>query len=127
MNDSDLARYKQQLLAMRSRLMRDVDHIEGAIREIISVPGELSNVPTHNADRASEGLDEEVDVAQNEEGLLTAVEASLERIEAGNYGRCQQCGAEISRERLTALPFTPFCKNCAQAQERADALHGDAN
>jgi RNA polymerase-binding transcription factor DksA len=119
MNDKDLAQYKKRLLEMRATLTHEVDHIEGAIRGIVSVPGELSHLPTHNADRDSEGVDEEVTVAQNEEGLLEAVEAALKRIEAKSYGRCQQCQAEVAPERLAALPFTAYCVTCEQAREQA--------
>lgn len=40
---------------------------------------------------------------------LEDVEGALERIEAGTYGTCQECGAQISEARLEAMPATPFC------------------
>ncbi|NBZ86150.1 TraR/DksA family transcriptional regulator [Stagnihabitans tardus] len=45
---------------------------------------------------------------------LRAISAALARIEAGDYGFCQTCGAEIAQARLDAVPFTPFCKDCAK-------------
>ncbi|MFD1913388.1 TraR/DksA family transcriptional regulator [Halodurantibacterium flavum] len=44
---------------------------------------------------------------------MRMIEAALQRIEAGDYGRCQRCGAAIAEERLDLLPFTPFCQRCA--------------
>jgi len=44
---------------------------------------------------------------------IRAIEAALARIAAGEYGFCVKCGAEISAERLDAVPYTPFCRNCA--------------
>jgi len=44
---------------------------------------------------------------------LRAIQAALGRIETGDYGRCQLCGAPISAARLDILPDTPFCKDCA--------------
>ena len=41
------------------------------------------------------------------------IEAALKRIEDGEYGYCATCGDEIGEERLDALPYTPFCRNCA--------------
>lgn len=41
------------------------------------------------------------------------IEAALQRIEEGDYGHCAKCGAEIGAARLDALPFTPFCRDCA--------------
>lgn len=44
---------------------------------------------------------------------IERIRAALARIEAGEYGICVRCGAEISEERLDALPATPFCRDCA--------------
>jgi RNA polymerase-binding transcription factor DksA len=44
---------------------------------------------------------------------IEMIRAALARIEAGEYGFCVKCGAEISQERLNVLPATPFCRNCA--------------
>ena len=40
---------------------------------------------------------------------LEDVEGALQRIEAGTYGTCQECGEQISEVRLEAMPATPFC------------------
>lgn len=45
---------------------------------------------------------------------LRAISAALSRIEAGTYGCCQVCGAQIAEARLNIVPFTPFCKDCAK-------------
>jgi RNA polymerase-binding transcription factor DksA len=44
---------------------------------------------------------------------IRAIKAALQRIEDGDYGTCQRCGATISAARLDLLPFTPYCKDCA--------------
>ena len=44
---------------------------------------------------------------------LRRIGAALQRIENGDYGYCVKCGAEIGETRLDALPYTPFCRNCA--------------
>jgi len=48
---------------------------------------------------------------------LTAVQAALHRIHDGSYGRCNDCGGEIGRERLLAQPSAERCVRC---QERAE-------
>src|ERR1700677_4637144 len=40
---------------------------------------------------------------------LDEVDAAIERLEAGTYGRCQACGKPISPARLEAMPATRFC------------------
>ena len=44
---------------------------------------------------------------------IRMIEAALRRVEAGEYGICAKCGAEIGDARLDVLPFTPFCRTCA--------------
>ncbi len=44
---------------------------------------------------------------------VKAIQAALERMDAGEYGYCVKCGDEISQERLDLLPYTPFCQKCA--------------
>ena len=44
---------------------------------------------------------------------IRMIEAALHRIDAGEYGYCTICGAEIGEERLDVVPFTPFCRTCA--------------
>ena len=40
------------------------------------------------------------------------VEAARQRLDDGTYGFCESCGAEVSFERLEALPETRFCVSC---------------
>ncbi len=49
-------------------------------------------------------------------GTLREVEAALERMDAGSYGRCQKCGQPIAEERLEALPAARLCIACKRAR-----------
>lgn len=49
---------------------------------------------------------------------LAAIQAAIERIEAGTYGLCAGCGAAISLERLEILPMAAVCMPCAHAREQ---------
>jgi RNA polymerase-binding transcription factor DksA len=51
-------------------------------------------------------------------GALADIEAALERIDHGRYGRCEDCGEKIPAARLEVLPHTPLCVECAARQER---------
>lgn len=44
---------------------------------------------------------------------LQQVTSALQRIAAGEYGKCSQCGTAISAQRLQALPQTGTCISCA--------------
>jgi RNA polymerase-binding transcription factor DksA len=40
---------------------------------------------------------------------LDGVEAALARLDTGEYGRCEVCGADIGTERLEAHPVEARC------------------
>lgn len=48
---------------------------------------------------------------------LVEIDAALERITKGQYGRCESCGGAIGSQRLNALPETRFCIGCAEAAQ----------
>jgi DnaK suppressor protein len=54
---------------------------------------------------------------------LERIADALDRLDAGHYGRCTDCGAEIAARRLQALPFATRCRGCEQAHETADNGH----
>lgn len=47
-----------------------------------------------------------------ERQTLVEIEAALERITAGRYGWCEQCGRLIGRARLAELPHVRYCSAC---------------
>jgi RNA polymerase-binding transcription factor len=44
---------------------------------------------------------------------LGEVEHALEKLDTGNYGKCEDCGQPIAPLRLEAKPAAPYCINCA--------------
>jgi len=42
------------------------------------------------------------------------VQAALQRIEVGSFGKCENCGKSISTDRLEALPYASMCMDCQQ-------------
>jgi RNA polymerase-binding protein DksA len=121
MDRKALAAYRSRLVDMRERLIVEVQATEDRIREDIVPPGEHVASPTHPGDQPAEGLHENIAIAQNEEHLLEDVEAALERIDAGKFGDCQDCGRPIGRQRLDAIPYAAWCIDCARNHERSQA------
>jgi DnaK suppressor protein len=117
MNRHQIDHDRQQLEALIMRLRDDVTAVAetalGPSRGQIS--GELSDAPTHLGDRGSEEYMTEMNelLLENQQHIMTESRAALERIEAGTYGRCENCGQEIGRQWLEALPYTRFCVQCA--------------
>jgi DnaK suppressor protein len=44
---------------------------------------------------------------------LQDIDDALGKIEAGTYGMCESCGAQISEARLEAMPMARLCIACA--------------
>lgn len=49
---------------------------------------------------------------------LASVRAALDRVKAGTYGACVNCGIAIQPERLEYAPATPFCTRCNASRGR---------
>ena len=94
---------KNELLGRRAAIHRDLSH-------------ENRPLETDLEDQASERGNEEVldglDIAARDE--IDRINSALQRITSGTYTTCQQCGADISPERLSAVPDTAICIDCAQ-------------
>ena len=74
---------------------------------------------SHSGDSAEQAQerenDEVVDAIGNETAQsIRGIQAALERLEAGTYGLCENCGEEIGRKRLEVVPEATRCVNCAE-------------
>ncbi|MBY0122866.1 TraR/DksA C4-type zinc finger protein [Bacillus sp. S/N-304-OC-R1] len=74
--------------------------------------GELSAYDNHPADMGTELFDRTKDFALEEhhDSQLNKVNAALEAMSKGSYGKCTVCGEGIPFERLEAVPYTLYCK-----------------
>jgi DnaK suppressor protein len=50
---------------------------------------------------------------------IQQIDAALQRLDAGEYGICRDCGQDIDPRRLAALPYALLCTECATRRERA--------
>ena len=48
------------------------------------------------------------------ESTLRDINKALEKIEKGEYGKCNYCGQEIAEERLMARPASSSCVECKE-------------
>ena len=121
MKREEQEKYKQRLLELAARLKNDESGVANdALRQVSGdVSGNLSNVPLHLADLGTDTFDQEMSASllTNSRQLQTEVAAALDRMENGTFGKCEQCGCDISEGRLEALPYTRYCVDCAQRAE----------
>ena len=64
-------------------------------------------------------------LCSREKLLIRKIEQSLQDIEDGVYGLCEECEEEISVMRLKARPTARYCINCKTKLETMERLtHG---
>ena len=115
------ASYQQQLSGIRDRLRADVSGLGNeAFHQAEDGSGNLSHVPLHMADLATDAFEQTVTLSlmEKEEQTLQEIGAALARIDAGTFGECEECGQQITRERLEAVPYARYCIDCARRLER---------
>ena len=80
-------------------------------RSTADIDTELADYDQHPADDGTETHDQELD--ETTDMMLAAesenVEIALARLAKGDYGKCVDCGKEIPRERLEAIPEAVRC------------------
>src|SRR4029078_3612016 len=67
--------------------------------------------------------DEHLVLAQTDTEVRAKIQAALERIKKGTYGRCVVDSEPIEPARLEAVPWAPYC---ARHQREAEAPRGGA-
>jgi DnaK suppressor protein len=110
---------KNELRRILEDRRREIAHeVQGRIRD---VRGDCNGA----REVLDEGESSEVDVQDEIEFALIQMKAetlhkidtALRRLDEGAYGNCYECGEEIDKARLRALPFAVRCKNCEEALE----------
>lgn len=113
----DTERFKKLLLKLRARVEDDFEGLRQGIVEDTGHPSDMSHLRTHIADLDDEGLEIDLIMGQTEHEILASIEGALERIAAGTYGTCEDCGGPIPEKRLRAIPYTSVCVPCEEQRE----------
>ncbi len=126
MTEQQAQAHRERLLEMGKRLNGDVAGLrDEALRGTGGdASGNLSNAPMHLADLANNNFEQEVaaGLLQNEQQVLGAISAALDRLDAGTFGRCEECGRDLPEGRLQALPYASRCVACAERFEREEGV-----
>ena len=72
------------------------------------------------ADKAASAYLKELNfsLSDGERNLLMAIDEAFNRMKDGSYGTCTNCGTVIGEKRLQAVPWTAFCIDCQELQEK---------
>lgn len=106
--------YKEALLIKQKELLESFDRDRSAGNE------QADDGIQDLADKAFSAYSKELNfsLSDAERETLVLVEEALERIEGGSYAVCTNCGVTIGERRLHAVPWTPFCIDCQELQEK---------
>jgi DnaK suppressor protein len=90
-------------------------------RSIAVLQGEQPEAEHHTADAGASLSDtERNDAALDAMGRQRAeVLAALERVREGTYGKCVDCGLQVTEERLEARPEASRCVACQAKRDRS--------
>ncbi len=72
------------------------------------------------ADKAASAYSKELNfsLSDGERNLLMLIDEAFARVKGETFGVCTNCGNAIGEKRLQAVPWTPFCIDCQELQEK---------
>jgi DnaK suppressor protein len=117
---------KKKLEFFKKLLNERIDELLNQANETVSgMTSHKENLPDPS-DRATLESDRNftLRILDRERKLIGKIKEALERIEQGTYGICEECGEEISTERLKARPVTTLCIDCKKTQETEERVKG---
>jgi len=95
---------RDQIDLLSARLRREEDELQGRRPDPLDRAKDLEAREVFQALQAAES------------GDLAEVDAALQRISLGTWGKCQRCGSTIGELRLRAIPQARCCMACAAAR-----------
>jgi DnaK suppressor protein len=108
--------YKKRLLTKQEDLLRQVSKSEKDGRE-------ADEEATQDiADKAVNSYTKEFLFHQSHENrrILQLISEALDRMKAGTYGLCVECGQEVQQKRLDAVPWARHCIECQEKQDNGE-------
>jgi DnaK suppressor protein len=111
-----IQRIRQDLLNQRESLLKEAEETLSSLPSELNFP-DMGDQATAEADRNFM-----LRLRDRERMLLKKIEETIERIENGPYGVCEECGNEIGIKRLAARPVTTLCIDCKTRQEEEERI-----
>ena len=125
MKKKDLEKFEKLLLERRKELMRELGLWKKNIADTTQkdASGDLSSHSYHMADQGTDAEEREKAflLASKSGRLLYHIDEALRRIRDKTYGKCQECGEDISVARLEAVPHARLCIDCKEKEEKKKA------
>jgi len=112
MNEKQLEHFRAVLSGLKLELSQDIDRTVHTMQDEATVFADPSDRATQESDMSLELRNRD-----RERKLIKNIDKMLARIDAGDYGYCDNCGAEIGLSRLEARPTATLCIDCKTLDE----------
>jgi DnaK suppressor protein len=119
MEEKYLEFFKNLLTRWLDDLLKHADDtVEGMLETESYLPDPLDRA-SYESNRSTA-----LRIRDRESMLIHKIRNSLEDIETGDYGICEDCGQDIAIERLKARPVARRCIHCKTKQENLEKIMG---
>ena len=120
MNEKQLEFFRVRLTALKDDLLSNAGETTEHLREDTSIVPDPADRATIEEEHALE-----LRTRDRERKLLKKISQSLTRIEAGDYGFCDETGEPIGLARLLARPTATLSLEAQQRREMKQKMFGD--
>ena len=120
MNEKQLEFFRGRLTALKDDLLSNAGETTEHLREDTSIVPDPADRATIEEEHALE-----LRTRDRERKLLKKISQSLARIEAGDYGYCDETGEPIGLARLLARPTATLSLEAQQRREMKQKMFGD--
>jgi DnaK suppressor protein len=120
MNDKQLAAFRVRLQQLKQDILNNAGETTEHLREdtvIVPDPADRATIEEEHA--------LELRTRDRERKLLKKIEQSIARIDAGDYGYCDETGEPIGVGRLLARPTATLSLEAQQRRELKQKMFGD--
>ncbi|MEU1083957.1 TraR/DksA family transcriptional regulator [Streptomyces sp. NPDC005908] len=109
---------RTELMSEVLRLREEISSSERSLAGLMRDSGDGAG--DDDADTGTKNItrEHELALAANAREMLSQFERALQRLDAGTYGQCENCGKPIGKARMQAFPRATLCVECKQKQER---------
>ena len=115
----DLEKARKMLEKEAQELLEEIAAADEKFQDLIFESGEGAGDDQADAGTKTFEREQEISLLANKRDLLDQTHHALERIAAGTYGNCENCGNPIGKLRLLeANPRATLCMPCRQKQDR---------
>ncbi|MFM8345395.1 MAG: RNA polymerase-binding protein DksA [Betaproteobacteria bacterium] len=120
MNDKQIDFFKSRLNALKADLLSNAGETTEHLREDTTIVPDPADRATIEEEHALE-----LRTRDRERKLLRKISQSLARIDAGEYGYCEETGEPIGLGRLLARPTATLSLEAQQRRELKQRMFGD--